>query len=93
MSIPGRPETRSSAHVESTTGDQLSTNERGWMLALRGRAALTGRVNGAISPRDKGVSRVIHRGVEWFLGLFRWLARPFLILVMLEQPPVLFKLI
>jgi hypothetical protein len=31
--------------------------------------------------------------VEWFLGLFRWFAWPFLVLVMLEQPPVLFKLL
>ena len=36
---------------------------------------------------------MIRRSVEWFLGLFRWLAKPFLILVMLEQPPVLFKLL
>src|SRR2546425_10983982 len=41
----------------------------------------------------KEASGGIHRGVEWVLGLFRWLAWPFLVLVMLEQPPVLFKLI
>jgi len=31
--------------------------------------------------------------LEWFLRLFRWLAGPFLLLTMLEQPPVLFKLL
>jgi hypothetical protein len=31
--------------------------------------------------------------LEWLLGLFRWLARPLLLLTMLEQPPVLFKLL
>jgi hypothetical protein len=30
--------------------------------------------------------------LEWFLRLFRWLAGPLLLLTMLEQPPVLFKL-
>ena len=30
---------------------------------------------------------------KWFLGLFNWLARPLLILVMLEQPAVYFDLI
>ena len=30
---------------------------------------------------------------DWFLSLFSWLARPFLILVMLEQPAVMFDLI
>jgi len=54
---------------------------------------LTGRVNGAISRRETGVNGVINRGVEWFLGFFRWLAWPFLVLTMLEQPPVLFKLL
>ena len=48
---------------------------------------------GAIDPREKEATGVIHRGVEWFLGLFRWFAWPFLVLVMLEQPPVLFKLV
>jgi hypothetical protein len=32
-------------------------------------------------------------GLEWFLKLFSWLARPFLLLVMLEQPAVYFDLI
>ena len=63
------------------------------MLALSARWGLTERVNGATSPQDKGVTRVIHRGVEWLLGLVRWIAWPFLVLAMLEQPPVLFKLI
>jgi hypothetical protein len=31
--------------------------------------------------------------LEWILRWFGWLARPFLILMMLEQPAVLFKLI
>jgi len=62
-------------------------------LALGARGALTGSVNGTISPRGKGANGVIHRGLEWFLGLFRWLAWPFLVLTMLERPPVLFKLI
>ena len=71
----------------------FSTNERGWTLAISGRRVLTGRVNGAISRRETGVNGVINRGVEWFLGFFRWLAWPFLVLTMLEQPPVLFKLL
>jgi len=50
-------------------------------------------VNGAISRRERGANGVINRGVEWFLGFFRWLAWPFLVLTMLEQPPVLFKLL
>ena len=28
--------------------------------------------------------------LEWLLGLFRWLAQPFLVLTMLEQPAVTF---
>jgi hypothetical protein len=31
--------------------------------------------------------------LDWFLKLFGWLARPFLVLVMLEQPGVMFDLI
>jgi hypothetical protein len=31
--------------------------------------------------------------LEWFLRLFNWLARPLLLLTMLEQPPVLFDLL
>jgi len=31
--------------------------------------------------------------VEWFLDLFRWFAWPFLVLVMLEQPAVMFDLL
>jgi hypothetical protein len=31
--------------------------------------------------------------VEWFLKLFRWFARPFLVLVMLEQPAAYLDLI
>ena len=31
--------------------------------------------------------------LEWILGLIRWLAKPILVLTMLEQPPVLFNLI
>jgi hypothetical protein len=31
--------------------------------------------------------------LEWILGLFRWLAKPFLVLTMLERPPALFDLI
>ncbi len=31
--------------------------------------------------------------LEWILRLFRWLARPLLLLTMLEQPPVLFELL
>jgi len=53
---------------------------------------LTGRVNGAIGRRER-VNGVITRGVEWFLGLFRWFAWPFLVMVMLEQPPVMFDLL
>jgi hypothetical protein len=30
---------------------------------------------------------------EWILRLFGWLARPLLVLAMLEQPPVKFDLI
>ena len=63
------------------------------MLALPVLAALTVTEDGAIDPREKEATGVIHWGVEWFLGLFRWFAWPFLVLVMLEQPPVLFKLL
>lgn len=31
--------------------------------------------------------------LEWILGLFRWLAKPLLVLTMLEQPAVRFDLI
>ena len=31
--------------------------------------------------------------LEWIPGLLRWLAKPLLVLTMLEQPPVLFDLI
>jgi hypothetical protein len=87
---PGTPE-------QSTRGVH---NER---LAFHKRTRLDAgvtRVGGAYwkgEQRDQSAeerrSRVIQRGVEWFLGLFRWLAWPFLVLTMLEQPPVLFKLI
>lgn len=30
--------------------------------------------------------------LEWLLSLFRWLAWPFLVLTMMEQPAVLFDL-
>ena len=79
--------------MESTTSLRISTKKRFSTLALPSRAALTGRVNSAISQRDKGVTGALHRGVEWVLGFFRWLAWPFLVLTMLEQPPVLFKLL
>jgi hypothetical protein len=35
---------------------------------------------------------VAYRWMNWFLGLFSWLARPFLVLVMLEQPAVIFDI-
>ena len=40
-----------------------------------------------------GRRRRIGMVFDWFLSLFSWLARPFLWLVMLEQPAVYFDLI